>query len=101
MNQFTLGRRALITRAGGLAAVASALPLLSGCDAITANPAVRKILSMGEVMHQHSQRLLTDRTALAPEFTRAEVSPIFRANGTRMPSDPASRSSAASPCEWA
>lgn len=85
MSGLILPRRQLIARAGGLVAAAGALPLLSGCDAINEAPAVRKILSMGEAMHQHSQRALTDRDALAREFTRADLSPVFRSNGTKLP----------------
>ncbi|ALJ14601.1 molybdopterin-dependent oxidoreductase [Sphingopyxis macrogoltabida] len=85
MSGLILPRRRLIARAGGLVAAAGALPLLSGCDAINEAPAVRKILSMGEAMHQHSQRALTDRDALAREFTRADLSPVFRSNGTKLP----------------
>lgn len=81
MSRLILPRRSLIAGAGGLAA----LPLLSACDAINEAPAVRKILSMGEAMHQHSQRALMDRNALAREFTRADLSPTFRPNGTRLP----------------
>ncbi|WP_411339232.1 molybdopterin-dependent oxidoreductase [Sphingopyxis sp. J-6] len=85
MSGIVLPRRRLIARAGGLVAAAGTLPLLSGCDAINGAPAVRKILSMGEAMHQHSQRALTDRDALAREFTRADLSPVFRSNGTKLP----------------
>ena len=85
MSGIVLPRRQLIARAGGLVAAAGALPLLSGCDAINEAPAVRKILSMGEEMHRASQRALTDRDALAREFTRADLSPVFRPNGTRLP----------------
>jgi DMSO/TMAO reductase YedYZ molybdopterin-dependent catalytic subunit len=81
MAELILNRRALI---GG----AAALPLLSGCDALNSAPAFRKILSMGEVMNQHSQRALVDRNALAREFTRADLSPVFRANGSQMVAGP-------------
>lgn len=85
MSAVVLPRRALIRRAGGLVAAAGSLPLLGGCDAINEAPAVRRILSLGEEMHRASQRALTDRDALAREFTRADLSPVFRANGTRLP----------------
>src|SRR3546814_3161434 len=85
MNGILLPRRELIARAGGLVAAAGALPLLAGCDAINDAPAVRKILSMGEEMNRASQRALIDRNALAREFTRADLSPYFRPNGTRLP----------------
>ena len=82
MADLILPRRTLL---GGIAS----LPLLTGCDALNESPAFRKILSMGEVMHQHSQRVLLSRGALAPEFTRADLSPTFRANGSRMGDGPA------------
>ncbi|NIJ35631.1 DMSO/TMAO reductase YedYZ molybdopterin-dependent catalytic subunit [Sphingopyxis panaciterrae] len=96
MRDFIVPRRQLIARAGGLVAAAGALPLLSGCDAINDAPAVRKILSLGETMHQHSQRALTDRDALAREFTRADLSPVFRSNGTKLPQGAAYAGHAAS-----
>jgi DMSO/TMAO reductase YedYZ molybdopterin-dependent catalytic subunit len=77
-----LPRRRLIASAGGLVA---AMPLLSACDAINEAPLTRKILSMGEEMHMASQRALMDRDALAREFTRADLSPTFRSNGTKLP----------------
>ncbi len=82
MNNLIMPRRAMIARFGGLAAT---LPFLSACDAINEAPAVRKILSMGEEMNRASQRALTDRDALAREFSRADLSPFFRPNGTRLP----------------
>ncbi|HQS70839.1 MAG: molybdopterin-binding protein [Novosphingobium sp. 28-62-57] len=54
---------------------------LSGCDAVTRSPTVRKVLTLGEKATLTSQRLVTDRNALAPEFTRADLSPRFRVNG--------------------
>lgn len=85
MNGIILPRREVIARAGGLVAAAGTLPLLSACDAINEAPAVRKILSMGEEMNRASQRALMDRDALAREFTRADLSPTFRSNGTKLP----------------
>jgi DMSO/TMAO reductase YedYZ molybdopterin-dependent catalytic subunit len=81
MTDMLLGRRALI------GSVAS-LPLLTGCDALNESPAFRKILSMGEVMNQHSQRSLMHRDALAREFGRSDLSPVFRANGSQMVEGP-------------
>src|SRR3546814_19297012 len=51
-------------------------------------PTVRKILFTGEDMHRGLQRALTDRRALAREFSAAEMWPIFRSNGTRDPGTP-------------
>ncbi|RMB34491.1 DMSO/TMAO reductase YedYZ molybdopterin-dependent catalytic subunit [Sphingomonas sp. PP-F2F-G114-C0414] len=73
-------RRALVTGAAVGAGV-----LLTGCDKIAANPEARKILFMGEDMNRGLQRALTNRNALAPEFSPAQMSPIFRSNGTSNP----------------
>jgi DMSO/TMAO reductase YedYZ molybdopterin-dependent catalytic subunit len=75
-----LPRRTLISGGAGL--------LLAGCDRVAAIPQARKILFAGEDMHRGLQRALMDRGALAPEFTREQMSPIFRANGTRDPGTP-------------
>ena len=72
-----ISRRSALVGATGL--------LLSGCEKITTAPSVRKILTTGEKAMLSGQRLVTDRNALAPEFTRADLSPRFRMNGNRMP----------------
>jgi DMSO/TMAO reductase YedYZ molybdopterin-dependent catalytic subunit len=76
-----LTRRALV---GGLVTGAGAL--VSGCDALGNNPAFRNLLQSAEHGNYVLHRALQDRTALAKEFSPSERSPIFRANGTRMPS---------------
>ncbi len=76
-------RRTLI---GG--AAASAGLLLSVCDRLAANEQFRSILFKGEDMNRGLQRALTNRDALAPEFSPEQRSPIFRANGTRNPNTP-------------
>ncbi|MCM8729690.1 molybdopterin-dependent oxidoreductase [Hephaestia sp. GCM10023244] len=63
--------------------------LLTGCDRAIEVPAVRKMLFAGEDLHRGLQRALTDRRALAREFSVAEMSPVFRSNGTRDPGTPA------------
>jgi DMSO/TMAO reductase YedYZ molybdopterin-dependent catalytic subunit len=78
-----LTRRALV--AGG---AAGAGLLLSGCDKVAEVPAFRKILFSGEIMNRGLQRALSNRAALAPEFTAAEMSPRFRVNGTHNPNTP-------------
>ena len=74
-------RRGLI---GSLAAGASGL-LLSGCNRINANPGVRSLLQGAEGLTMRAQRIIADRGDLAREFTAADLSPVFRANGTRHP----------------
>jgi DMSO/TMAO reductase YedYZ molybdopterin-dependent catalytic subunit len=72
-----ISRRTALVGATGL--------LVAGCDKITTSPTVRKILTLGEKATLSSQQLVTGRNALAPEFTRAEMSPQFRVNGNRLP----------------
>ena len=73
-------RRALI---GGLVAGGGAL--LSGCDRLGNNPAFVDKLRVAETLNLNFQRLLQPREGLAREFSPEDMSPIFRANGTRRP----------------
>ncbi len=76
----------IITRRNAL--IGGAGLLLSGCDRIAASPSVREVLTLGEKATRTAQRIVTDRNALAREFTRADLSPVFRENGTRNPGSP-------------
>jgi len=71
-------RRALIGAGAGSL-------LLAGCDRIAATPTAGRIFRGAEGLTYRVQRALTPRDALAPEFGRADLSPIFRSNGTSMP----------------
>ena len=73
-------RRALV---GGVAAGSGLI--LSGCDALNANPSFRTLLQSAEHANYALHRTLVDRMALATEYAPNRRSPIFRANGTRMP----------------
>ncbi|GAA0726256.1 molybdopterin-dependent oxidoreductase [Sphingomonas japonica] len=75
-----LTRRAALT---GLAAGAGGL--LAGCDALGSNETFRGVLYTADGMHQRLQRLVSNRDALAREFSPEQMSPVFRANGTRNP----------------
>lgn len=81
----SISRRRLL---GGLAATTGGL-LLSGCDKINALPSVRTALKSAEGLTMRSQRIIAGRDALAPEFTAADLSPVFRSNGTYQPAGPA------------
>jgi len=61
---------------------------LSACDKLTMNPGVQRGLAAAEGLTRRAQRLVQHRTALAAEFTPADISPDFRANGSIGPSDP-------------
>ena len=70
-----LTRRSLVTvGAGGL--------LLSGCDKLSYNPRMVSVLESAEGATERWQRLI-GRDALAREFTEADISPVFRANGSQ------------------
>ncbi|WP_066656730.1 molybdopterin-dependent oxidoreductase [Sphingomonas sp. CCH9-H8] len=77
----------LITRRNLI--VASAGGLLVGCDRVGKSEAGRDILFMAEAVHRSLQRVITNRNALAREFSPEEMSPRFRSNGTRNPGTPA------------
>jgi DMSO/TMAO reductase YedYZ molybdopterin-dependent catalytic subunit len=78
-------RRALL---GGLALGGGGL-LLSGCDRLNASPGFRNLLEGAEQLHYRSQRLIGGGAALAREYGRADMSPLFRTNGNRHPASPA------------
>lgn len=77
-------RRRLIQ---GIGAGAGGL-LLSGCDRLNQSATFRDILRTGETLNMRAQRLIMARDALAREFSAADLSPVFRGNGTLMPNTP-------------
>jgi DMSO/TMAO reductase YedYZ molybdopterin-dependent catalytic subunit len=60
---------------------------LSACNRLNDNPNVNGFLEGAENLTRKAQRLVTDRKALAREFTHADISPDFRANGSTSPED--------------
>ena len=56
--------------------------MLSGCDVLTENDRFRSVLRSGEALNKTAQRLISDRAALAPEFSANDISPIFKPNGS-------------------
>jgi len=68
--------------------IGSAGALLTGCDRLDRSETFRGVLRSAEGLTMKAQRLITDRNALAREYDAADMSPIFRANGTRMPATP-------------
>ena len=77
------------------AAVAGGSLLLGGCDALSQTPWFRRFLSVGETLTRGAQRTLLTNNDLAKEFTEADLSPAFRANGSTSPDDPAYQAMAA------
>jgi DMSO/TMAO reductase YedYZ molybdopterin-dependent catalytic subunit len=76
----------MITRRTLLAG--SAATLLTGCDKLSNSERFRAVLRSAEGVTMRAQRLISDRNALAHEFSAADISPIFRSNGTRLPVGP-------------
>jgi DMSO/TMAO reductase YedYZ molybdopterin-dependent catalytic subunit len=70
-------RRLLGTGALGLGSLA-----LAGCDRLNRSPTFRTLLESAEQAHRASQRLIGGGV-LAREFSAADMSPVFRANGSR------------------
>jgi len=62
--------------------------LLGGCDRLSTLPRTQSVLGSAQWLTRAAQRALVSRDALAPEFTRAQIAPVFRANGTTDPDNP-------------
>jgi DMSO/TMAO reductase YedYZ molybdopterin-dependent catalytic subunit len=60
---------------------------LGACNRITEDPGVVRALSSAEGLNRGVQRLIGAR-ALAREFTKADISPYFKPNGSTNPQDP-------------
>jgi len=73
-------RRGLLLR--GSAALGGLV--LSGCDRLSQAPAFQKVLNSAEGLTYRAQRLVIGQS-LAREFSEADLSPVFRSNGTANP----------------
>jgi len=84
MSYRILTRRQMLLRSssvlGGL--------LLAGCDRLANAPSFQRVLASAEGLTYRSQRLLLRSGALAREFREADISPVFRSNGTSLPGTP-------------
>ncbi len=74
-------RRSFLARAGAGAATL----MLSGCASLSEQPWVANLLSEVEILTRRAQRLFAGSHALAPEFSKQDIAPVFRANGTLRP----------------
>ena len=59
--------------------------MLAGCTSLSQQPWVANLLSEVEVLTRRAQRLFAGSHALAPEFSKRDIAPVFRANGTLNP----------------
>ncbi|WP_353218089.1 molybdopterin-dependent oxidoreductase [Sandarakinorhabdus sp.] len=76
----------MLKRRNLLAALPAGL-LLTGCDALTRNDTLKAMVGAGEQATYRWQRLV-GRDGLAREFSAADISPVFKVNGTHVPTNP-------------
>jgi DMSO/TMAO reductase YedYZ molybdopterin-dependent catalytic subunit len=85
MNDVDRGaRRRFLTR---IVAAAGALGV-AGCDRLSQSEWFPPILDSAERLNERLAKLVTGRSAMAKEYSAAEVSPTFRSNGTAQPENP-------------
>ena len=76
-----LSRRAALIGAAGAGGL-----LLTGCDQLSKSRSFIRVMQTAERLNLRTQRLLLGPQApLAPEYTQADLSPIFKANGSIHP----------------
>jgi DMSO/TMAO reductase YedYZ molybdopterin-dependent catalytic subunit len=86
-----LHRRGFLVR--GLAAASTAL--LGGCDELSDQDWVKRVLASAETLTRVAQRVLISPQSLAREFDEADLSKNFKANGSTDPDDDAYKAHAA------
>lgn len=74
--------------------------LVGGCSRISESSTASRVLDTAERWHLRAHRLLNPRDALAPEFSKADLSPFFRGNGTTQPGGQYPRHQANGFAEW-
>ena len=70
---------------GALAGVGTAV--LAGCDRLSNNDTAVELLKSAQHLSRAAHKLVAGRTAMAQEFSQADVAAHFRSNGTLMPAD--------------
>src|SRR6188472_1372202 len=73
-----------------LARTAAAMGALgvAGCDRLSQSEWFPSMLESAEKLNERLAKLVTGRSAMAKEYTPADVSPTFRSNGTAQPDNP-------------
>ncbi len=70
---------------GAFAAAGAAA--LSGCDRLSNNEAFVETLKSAQRLNNGAAAIIAPRSAMAQEFSQADVAPVFRSNGTLNPGD--------------
>ncbi len=71
------------------AALAAGSVAVGGCDRLVEASWFRDLIGSSEILTRASQRAILSERTLAQEFTEADLSPVFKANGTTFPEDAA------------
>ncbi len=87
----SLDRRGFLTR--GLAVTGAGL--LGGCDELSSQPWVKRVLQSADSLTRLTQRALLTPSDLAREYAEADLSADFKANGSTNPPDADYRAHAA------
>jgi DMSO/TMAO reductase YedYZ molybdopterin-dependent catalytic subunit len=87
----SLDRRFFLRRGAALAGMLG----LGGCDGLSDQPWVRRVLDSAEGLTRFTQRVLIPPSALAREYHEAEISKEFKPNGSTNPDDEAYKAHAA------
>ncbi len=80
-NSVAVSRRKFLL--GGAASLGALS--LAGCDNLSSAPWFRRALGSVDNVTRGAQRVGIGRDALAEEYAEADISPVFRANGTTQP----------------
>ena len=83
------GRRGFVARittnTGAVLLGGAGTLMLTNMDRLSDSRRARRILDVEGKLAERSQRLLVPRGALAPEYQKKDIAPVFRANGTTDP----------------
>jgi DMSO/TMAO reductase YedYZ molybdopterin-dependent catalytic subunit len=91
MKTYSPPRRLFLQRSLGILGVV----LTSGCDRLGRADWFKGLLSAGEGLTRAAHKALSPRSAMAQEFTEADLTGYFRSNGTSNPDNPAYQARAA------
>jgi len=61
---------------------------VAGCDRLSRSDWFPQLLGSAETLNAGAAKLVAGRRAMAQEFTPADLSPMFRSNGTAIPDNP-------------
>jgi DMSO/TMAO reductase YedYZ molybdopterin-dependent catalytic subunit len=81
----TISRRGFLARGAAFSGAA----FLGGCDQLSQSPSFRDVLSKAEWLTKNVQRLVLTERSLAREYTEADLSQHFKANGSTSVADTA------------